>query len=699
MPPKKQKRQNATNPEENTDTNDGQRQSVGVNGTTKEKKSRPDRQEKRAKRAVESETVVKACLQRHVNGDGSQKRAMRDAILSRVLSFSKKVRAASLGLTHLVKQMYNNVQDISTVRIPDKYFEQTFIRQLILGTNGAIVPDPDVTALHNEFPEYINTSGRHAGDRNIYSAGAVTYLTNLKNHMRVNLDRFMKRSIYALHPEVSGPQKYELMKRIKGLIGRYDDGGEYVEDSDNETEEGDDDETEPPDHLGDIVNTHRAALGLSRQTDRVSTGWLRSDSCLPLILRYYVFLNREIETRASRLPDSDRPRLLKQLFDVVPICKIKTHFITVDTSVLYGLMAELGYAQPSNYAAFNAMRHEQWLSVFNIKRLEGQHAKFTGTIQTDGTAICVHFVREKVISSSPGDNTQSGFQLRPNDFVMSCDTGLVDMCAMAIPLKMEDGTADIGMEDMRFKTFSRARYYRESGIIQARKHSQKWNRDVKAELEDLSRVSSRGANMANFRDYVAMHETHKENLWGEYTKPRWARQRFRLYGGKKRSIDGFLNELQALCRDKNRRIVVAYGAGRAVAKRGCTPAPSTRMFREFQKRFLTIPVDEFRTTYTHYEKGNVLMQVEKRRRQRTRIQRMIYGQETNRQIARRSKVRGLLWCGTTSDGAREHFLNRDFNAAMNIRKCLILPERPVNLRRSTFVGQPLVHRVGKTLRR
>jgi hypothetical protein len=133
---------------------------------------------------------------------------MRDALLSRVLSYSKKIRAASLGFTHLVKQLYNNVQDVWTVRVPDKYFDPTFIRQLLLGTSDASVPDPDVTSLHVAFPEYLDDSEHHLGDRNIYSAGAVAYLTNLKNHMRVNLDRFMKRAIYALHPELSGPRKH-----------------------------------------------------------------------------------------------------------------------------------------------------------------------------------------------------------------------------------------------------------------------------------------------------------------------------------------------------------------------------------------------------------------------------------------------------------------------------------------------------------
>lgn len=650
-------------------------------------KKRPDRAVKKAKRSEESETVVKACLRRHVRGDDEQKDDMCDAIRGRVMSFSKRVRSASLGITHLVKQMFDGIQDVASMQVPSKFFEQTFIRQLMLGTQDAIVPDADVTTLHQNFPEYLTHRERHRGDRNIYSAGATKYLTNLKNHMRVNLDRFMKRSIYALYPDLSKARKWEMTKRIKNE--RDDDYGEETDDDDDEDPEGDDE-------FQEAIEAHRVALGLVLPKDRVSQGWLRTDACLPRILRYYVFLNRQIERRTATLPPEERPGILKRLFDVVPICKIKTHFITIDTSALYGLVADLGYVMPSNYAAFEAMRDDHWRSVFKTSRLEGKNAKFTNTIETDGTSVCIHFVREKEHFTSSVDEP---FRVREDDFVIACDPGGVDIMAMAVPVHSHRGAQDLNGEDMRLKTFSRSRYYRESGIIAARKHSNHWNRSVKVELEALSTVSSRGADFASFRGFMAVHVTHEFYLWREYTKPRWARQRLRLYGGKKRSFDGFFKELEDMRVDKSRRMVVAYGAGRSVATKGSTPAPSTRAFNECKKCFTTIPVDEFRTTYTHHEFGCVLARVEKRRRPRTRMQEYAYGQETNRQLVRRSKVRGLLWCDSTSNRARKHFVNRDFNAAINIRKCLILPERPVALCRSNFRGQRLVHRVGRVLKR
>ena len=98
--------------------------------------------------------------------------------------------------------------------------------------------------------------------------------------------------------------------------------------------------------------------------------------------------------------------------------------------------------------------------------------------------------------------------------------------------------------------------------------AQKWSsgKDIRNALIDLSTTSAKGSHFLAFRRYVYAYERNKEILWGEYTKGRWANQRMRLYGGKKRSFARFLNEMQTvkdtMRKDKRGKIVVAYGAGR-----------------------------------------------------------------------------------------------------------------------------------------
>jgi len=68
-----------------------------------------------------------------------------------------------------------------------------------------------------------------------------------------------------------------------------------------------------------------------------------------------------------------------------------------------------------------------------------------------------------------------------------------------------------------------------------------------------------------------------------------------------------------------------------------------------------------------------------------------YGPLTEEQMERMSKVRGLLaLVSATNDGKkRMEFVNRDFNAAINIRKCAVMEHRPPEWTRVNFVGQPL----------
>jgi len=56
-----------------------------------------------------------------------------------------------------------------------------------------------------------------------------------------------------------------------------------------------------------------------------------------------------------------------------------------------------------------------------------------------------------------------------------------------------------------------------------------------------------------------------------------------------------------------------------------------------------------------------------------------------------SKVRGLLaLISRTSDGKKRMvFVNRDFNAAINIRKCAVLENRPPEWTRENLIGQHL----------
>ena len=114
------------------------------------------------------ETVVKTALKKYLQGE------LIDAIKQRVKCFSQRYHIASLVLSGFLKSLENH-DDIEYI------FEQTFIRQLMLGFEGTSKEYSKLKEFIEENPNYKLNIPRHRGDSNIYSFGSQTYLTNLKN--------------------------------------------------------------------------------------------------------------------------------------------------------------------------------------------------------------------------------------------------------------------------------------------------------------------------------------------------------------------------------------------------------------------------------------------------------------------------------------------------------------------------------------
>ncbi len=115
-------------------------------------------------------------------------------------------------------------------------------------------------------------------------------------------------------------------------------------------------------------------------------------------------------------------------------------------------------------------------------------------------------------------------------------------------------------------------------------------------------------------------------------------------------------------RDPSKEVVVGYGSAKfAPGGKGEVSVPVCRAFKECCYRFRTLVVDEFWTTMVHHESDSILKLVRRK--------------DNN------SKLRDLLWCESTSPERKSKFVSRDFNAAINILRCLTLPIRPLALTR------------------
>jgi hypothetical protein len=604
----------------------------------KEKRKRPDRKKKLEDRKSKVETVVKSTLLKYLHGDESTKEKACKAIQERVVVYSKRMNMASIVLSGILKTLFHDVVDVVSVNVPD-ITKQTFARQLLLGTNEAKLPIAIISNYFESHPQCITTTQRYLDDSNIYSAGAKTYTTNLKNSLKMNLSPRMKRFTKEFG-KLNGLSKDE----SSGLF--FDINGWSL-----------------PCGLGcvypsrecvvDVVKEHRRVLGLTKGQS-ISKSWLKDISNVDNIIKYYVLLTRFNEH--NRLPT----------FNIVPICRMGSHFITIDTHTLYGLMREVKLISDKlSREAFFELGDEHWRSFFKVDKLEGNNS-FTGTIQTDGTSVCTHFIRpmneqdifQRDMKPLSGDQKQKKkvlptVELLRNDRVIGIDPGRSNIIFGAEP--NQDGS---------FKRYvlTRKQYYAESGIFEARKNTKSWSKCIQQNLTSMSTVSTKGINLENHEAFIAIYMKNYDALWNEYFKPRWARQRLRLYGGKQRVFANLINEIKN--HDKSRRVVIAYGSATfAPGGKNEISVPTSSTFKKFARAFPTVVVDEFRTTRVHHEDGSLLQSVKRR--------------DTNEWL------RGLLWCSSTNN---TKFVNRDLNAAINIKRCVTSAVRPLELTR--IKGQP-----------
>jgi len=233
---------------------------------------------------------MRAFLLGHIKDPYREK--LRDAIEKRVDSYPKSIVKASSGLMHLAREMYRDVTHIETVELPDEFFDITFIRHLMLGTGEARRENVLVHGPHEKHPFYSFQGNRYSDDGNIYTCGVMKYITNLKNHFTVNLERFMIRAVFPLYPGLS---RKEIRAIINGITKdrKHKDEVEFVDKKPSRRS------TNEDSVIRAVVQEHRAVLGLASPTEKISDLKKDKERYYRLVPRYFVFLDRELERKAE----------------------------------------------------------------------------------------------------------------------------------------------------------------------------------------------------------------------------------------------------------------------------------------------------------------------------------------------------------------------------------------------------------------
>ena len=110
----------------------------------------------------------------------------------------------------------------------------------------------------------------------------------------------------------------------------------------------------------------------------------------------------------------------------------------------------------------------------------------------------------------------------------------------------------------------------------------------------------------HFIEYMSVRMARVCDLRRAYMRARWSRQQFPRYRGNNHAFACSFSALKMGFIDTSRRSMAAYGNGRAVARKDCTPACLLRACHDCRYPFHTIPVDTFRTTRGCHEDGCTL---------------------------------------------------------------------------------------------
>jgi len=346
--------------------------------------------------------------------------------------------------------------------------------------------------------DYRLNGTRYRDNGDIYACGAIECLTYLKKHLTMNLERFMIRSIFALYP---GLVRKGIWIIVDGIFNdsKNEEKIEFVDEKASSRRRNE------ASVICAAVQEHREVLGLANPTEEISELKNDEERYHPLILCYFVFLDGELEresetelgVRKNELSERRKAPLLGNRVSVVPLYSINSHVVSISSRVLHGIMREICSEFSVSREEFTGENRETyWKNIFDSRRQKVSKQKvFTGMIETDGVAICVHHRRLKVdrsimSSASPvktnedekgaGPATQKVHKndfvvgaakhedekeagpatqkVHKNEFVVGADPGTTNIITIAESKRAEDGIyGNLRQKDMRLLRFSRAR--------------------------------------------------------------------------------------------------------------------------------------------------------------------------------------------------------------------------------------------------
>ncbi|MEI6358552.1 MAG: hypothetical protein WCP53_15845, partial [Verrucomicrobiota bacterium] len=204
-------------------------------------------------------------------------------------------------------------------------------------------------------------------------------------------------------------------------------------------------------------------LGLAEHA-KIDKAWLKDDANLPSLLRYSVYLNKFYQETDAKL------------YNVVPICSVRAHFIRVDTSVLYGVLREVGAVkQSTSFKLFDQLKDVFWFDSFDFRKIRPGGSDFGWSVTTDGVSLCATFEKEAAAVPVGRGGSSAEYVPGPDDIVVGLDPGRINIYFVA------------GRGRTKVAKLTRRQYYTESGATAARQTTERWTRGIQVHHDGLAR--------------------------------------------------------------------------------------------------------------------------------------------------------------------------------------------------------------------
>ncbi|KAJ9525636.1 hypothetical protein QJQ45_003359 [Haematococcus lacustris] len=177
----------------------------------------------------------------------------------------------------------------------------------------------------------------------------------------------------------------------------------------------------------------------------------------------------------------------------------------------------------------SARSREEYLHPKWAEQMTGWYGAQEGVLGRFCTQMAPGLADERAFLFDPA--TQVGMGLNP---------GAIQAVSAASGVWRADGR----LQGFYRSKLTRSQVQHDSGLIQARRNTQRWNENVKLELQHLAAATPAGTSLVAIQRHVAVTLATWDAVWGECLHPKWAEQRMRLHGAQEMVVERYFKKLE-----------------------------------------------------------------------------------------------------------------------------------------------------------